>query len=106
MKNFTQEGMTIEVTAAADINSGDPIKVSDMVAVAVNDIANGEKGVAYTTGVFELPCVAANVIEVGATVYLNSSGVITTTETSNTLAGKAWTASPNGVAIVEVKINV
>lgn len=105
MKNFDQHGRTIEFVAAALIAAGDAIPLADMVVVAVDDVAEGEVGVGYAEGVFELPKTAANEIAQGDQVYLTAAGVITSTATSNTPAGKAWEAKGNGDEAIKVKIN-
>jgi predicted RecA/RadA family phage recombinase len=106
MKTFVQDGQTIIITAGADITAGTPVTVSGMVAVAVDDIANGETGVGLASGVVTLPKVSADVIAQGDIVYLSSAGKITTTASTNAVAGKAWVAAGNGVLEVDVKLNV
>lgn len=106
MKNFQQNGDTIEFVASGAVSSGDAVELTDMIAVAVDDVANTEIGVGRTRGVFVLPKVEANVIAQGAQVYLNDSGAITTTATDNVAAGKAWAEAGNGATEVAVSINV
>lgn len=106
MKNFQQNGDTIEFVASGAVSAGAPVELTDMIAVAVDDVADGDTGVGRTKGVFVLPKVTANDITQGADVYLNDSGVITTTATDNVLAGKAWAPAGNGTTEVAVGINV
>lgn len=64
--NFVQNGNTIAITAAAaDIASGDPVVVGDLVAVVITDIATGRTGDGFVSGVFQLPKLAADVIPAG-----------------------------------------
>ena len=66
MKNFVQEGKTIDHIALADISSGDVVLVGPMICVAVADIASGETGPVATEGVFNLPKIATTAFAVGA----------------------------------------
>ena len=52
MKNYLQDGNTIAITnsGASAILSGAPVVISDVVAVAIVDIAPGETGDGRTTG--------------------------------------------------------
>ena len=106
MKNFQEQGGTIEFTASGAVAAGQAVPIGDMVAVSVDAVADTETGVGYTKGVFTLPKVEANVIAQGVDVYITEAGVVTTTATDNTLAGKAWTAAGNGATEVDVSINV
>jgi predicted RecA/RadA family phage recombinase len=54
MKNFIQPGEMMEITAGAEIKSGDPVVVGEMVTIAAHDIANGANGQVSTCGVFEV----------------------------------------------------
>lgn len=106
MKNFVQDGSRIEITASADISSGDLVVVGSRVAVACVDIAAGATGAAAAEGVFTLPKKSTDVIAQGAPVYWDADpGEITTTATDNTLAGYAFVAADNGTITVQIKIN-
>nr|BDD44442.1 hypothetical protein 17 [Saccharospirillaceae bacterium] len=109
MKNFQQHGNTIEYTATTDVSAGDPVELTDMVAVAIDDVPNGATGIGSTQGVFALPKVEADDISQGQQLYI-TGGQLTVAaddgEGSNyTPAGKAWAAAGNGATSVPAKIN-
>lgn len=107
MKNFQQHGDTIEFVAGAAITAGDPVELTDLLAVAVDDVANGDTGVGYTKGVFTLPKVSADVVTQGQQLYI-AAGELTTSDGTgaNMPAGKAWEAAGNGDVEIACSINV
>lgn len=54
-RNYVQPGTVLEITAAANLNSGTPVAVGAVVGVALGAIANGARGQAQVEGVFDLP---------------------------------------------------
>ena len=87
MKNFVQNGANLTITAGSAISSGDFVVVGSLVGVAVTDIANGEDGVISTEGVFQGTKASGATLAVGDVAYLNSSGKLTNTATSNDAVG-------------------
>lgn len=65
--NFVQDGDVIQHTAAADITSGQLVKVGpSLLGVALTDIANGETGSVAIAGVFSgIPKVSGAVFAKG-----------------------------------------
>lgn len=63
--NYVQPGDVIQVTAGADITSGQVVKVGQTLGVALTDIANGATGSVAIRGVFTCPKVSAAVIAQG-----------------------------------------
>ena len=106
MKNYVQDGHTIDLTnpGSAVIVSGTPVAVGDVLAIAVADIAVGETGTGLTTGVVQLPKLAADDIAQGKTVYFKS-GKIQLEATGATAAGKAWQAAGANATSVLVRLN-
>lgn len=106
MKNFVQDGHTIDVTNSGSvvIASGTPVAVGDVLAIAIVDIAVGETGTGLTSGVVQLPKVAADNIAQGKTVYFKS-GKVQLDSTGATVAGKAWQAAGANITTVMVKLN-
>ncbi|MDN4305042.1 DUF2190 family protein [Citrobacter freundii] len=106
MKNFVQDGHTIDLTnsGSAVIASGTPVAVGDILAIAIADIAVGETGTGLTSGVVQLPKLAADDIAQGKTVYFKS-GKVQLEATGATPAGKAWQAAGANAAAVLVKLN-
>ncbi|GGP37352.1 hypothetical protein GCM10009347_01650 [Shewanella algicola] len=105
MKNCVSDGNTIDFIATAAVASGAPVLLGKVVAVSLGNVALDDVGVGVTEGVFELPKVTADDITQGAQVYIKSDGMITSTASGNTLAGKAWAAAGNPSDTVWVKIN-
>lgn len=104
-KNFVQDGNTIAIASTAeDIASGDPIVVGDLVAVAITDIPKGRTGDGFTSGVFQLPKLPADVIPAGKKVFIKG-GVVQLADVDAVAAGYAWEAAAKDVAVIAVKIN-
>ena len=106
MKNYLQDGNTIAITnsGASAILSGAPVVISDVLAVAIVDIAPGETGDGRTTGVVILPKLAADDIAQGKEVYIKG-GKIQLDATGAVPAGKAWEAAGANVTSVAVRLN-
>jgi len=103
MKNFVQEGEVMDYVAGADIASGDVVDFPGIgIGVAAKDIANGATGPVAMCGVFKLPK-AVGAISQGVRVYWNGTA-ITTTASTNTLAGYAFKAALSGDAYAYVKL--
>lgn len=62
---YKQEGKVIQFTAAANIASGQVVKVGNVLGVALVAIPNGGTGSVALEGVFSAPKVAGAVITVG-----------------------------------------
>jgi predicted RecA/RadA family phage recombinase len=105
MKNCVSDGNTIDFIATAAVASGAPVLLGKVVAVSLGNVAIDEVGVGAAEGVYELPKVTADDIGQGAQVYLKSDGMITSTASGNTLAGKAWADAANPSDSVWVKVN-
>ncbi|MDU4843810.1 MAG: DUF2190 family protein [Leclercia adecarboxylata] len=106
MKNYIQDGHTIDLinSGSAVIASGTPVAVGDVLAIAIADIPAGETGTGLTSGVVQLPKLAADDIAQGKTLYFKS-GKVQLEATGATPAGKAWQAAGANVAAVLVKLN-
>lgn len=87
MKNYVQNGSNLTITAGAAISSGDFVVVGDLVGVAVTDAANGDSVAISCDGVFSGTKASGATLAVGDVAYLNSSGKITNTATSNDAVG-------------------
>ncbi len=109
-KNFVQDGITIEYTASGAVLSGAIVIAGALVAVALNNVAATEIGVASVEGVFELPKTAGTAITQGAAVDYDLSAkefaVITTPAVGDLVGcGIAWAAAASADTTVLVKIN-
>lgn len=98
MKSFVQEGGTITANAPYDRKAGEAALIGNLVAVAVNDVANGAEGEWKTTGVYDLAKVGSQAwATVGAVVYWdNTNKRFTTTATGSTLAASVMKTVGNG----------
>lgn len=102
MKNQIQRGEVITIVAAADIVSGDLVKVGDLIGVAGISALTGHECEVALKGVYEVPK-AAGAISQGVKVYYDAAAKnITTTATSNTLAGYAFVAALNGDTVMQL----
>lgn len=110
MKNFIQDGKTIEYKVAETaIKSGDVRVIGDVAGVAVTDGAVDETVVLNVTGVYEL-AKGTGAITQGQKVYAaaDGSGIVATAEDNkdNKAVGCAWEAADAGDTTVLVKLNV
>lgn len=108
MKNFVAVGNTIEFTAAAAIASGEPVVIGTLIGIANGPVANGARGVANLTGVYDLAKAASQAWTVGAKVYWDATNkVATTTSSGNTLLGAAVlpVGSGAGEIVGRVRLN-
>jgi len=91
-------GLSIKVTAAAAIASGDPVLVGSLVGIAANKYAIGDTAVVWLVGTHLVPK-AAEAWAIGVKLYWDSTNkVFTSTAGSNTLAGYAYQAALIGDA--------
>lgn len=107
MAKYIQRGEALDFTNSSEnkINAGDVVVLGTRIGVAGSDIGAGELGVVHVIGVFEFPK-ASGAITLGAAVYWDATNSkITTTSSSNTLAGFAVAAAASGDETVLVKIN-
>lgn len=114
MKNFIQDGKTIEYKVAGTaIKSGEVRVIGDVAGVAVTDGAVDETVVLNVTGVYEL-AKGAGAITQGQKVYAaaDGSGIVATAggaeadDETNKPVGCAWEAADAGDTTVLVKLNV
>lgn len=108
MKNFIQDGKTIEYKVAETaIKSGDVRVIGDVAGVAVTDGAVDETVVLNVTGVYEL-AKGTGAITQGQKVYAaaDGSGIVATDDDDNKAVGCAWEAADAGDTTVLVKLNV
>lgn len=106
-KNFIQHGISLtwSNSTGADVAGGDPVKIGDLIGVALEDIPSGKSGTVSANGVFEVPAVNDAAIGQGAKVYYDAStGKMTPTATGNTLAGFAWAAKAQTATTVRIRI--
>lgn len=105
-KNFVQPGDTITIPAPAAVLSGFPVIAGDIKGIAQGDAAAGAPVDVATSGVWELPKVAANAFALGGKVYWNATdGLATSTASGNTLLGVVVEAAAAGTATVKLRLS-
>ena len=113
MKTYVQTGGAIDYTnSGAALSAGDIRVLGNLLCVAITDIPVGATGSMATTGVFELPKVAAAVIGQGQTVLFDSSAGAFDDNLAVAAAGDlsggcvAFEDAGNTITTVKVAINV
>lgn len=108
MKNYVQPGLTVTVPAPADVSGGEGVVVGSMFGIAAGDAAEGEDMDMTLVGVFELPKVAAEAVDIGAPVYWDAAEKLVTIDDNggdNIKIGVAVTAAASPSASVAVRLN-
>ena len=88
--NFVSRGDVLTLTAAATRTSGNPYRESGFNGVALIDAAQSEAYTLQIRGIFEFALAS---VGAGDLIYITSGNVLTKTSTSNTLYGRAVTAT-------------
>ncbi len=105
-KKYVGEGDVIDHTPAGALLSGAVVEIGARIGVALADIAANTTGSLAVTGVWTIAKLSTDVVAQGAALYWDlENSRLTTTATSNTLAGYAIAAAGNGVTTVNIKIN-
>ena len=110
MKNYTQAGRCMTITAGANITSGQVVAVGNILGVATADIASGAKGDICIDGVFSVPKVSAAVIGAGESLTWDASAAAfddnAATPATGDITGAAavaFEAAGNGVTSLNVR---
>jgi predicted RecA/RadA family phage recombinase len=105
-KNYIQPGEVLDVTLSATITSGSGLLVGVRLGVALSDGVSGDTIAVQVKGVFNLPKLGTDVVAQGAALYWdNTNKRLTTTSTSNTLAGYATAAASGTATTVNIALN-
>lgn len=105
MRNYVQRGDTLTIPATAAVLSGDVVIAGEIKGIAAGHAASGESVDVQTSGVFDLPKVAATAFALGAVVHWDSTaGLATTTASGNTRLGVAVEAAAASTATVRVRL--
>lgn len=109
MKNFIQDGHAMTHVAAADLVSGQVVRIGNLLCIAAGDIATGATGEMATEGVFTVPKVSAAVIAQGETLTWDASAAafddnLATPATGDVTgpAAVAWESAGNGTTTLAV----
>lgn len=103
---FRQPGAIISVKASKKLAYHELISVGSIYVVTKASAESGEEVACNAEGVFQFPKKASEAITQGARVYLDETGVITSTAGSTPAVGVAWTDESSDATTVDVKINV
>lgn len=104
--NFIQRGDNLTIPAPATVTSGAPVIAGEIVGIALGDAASGASVDVATSGVFEIPKVAADDMALGDVIYWDDSAELaTTTATDNTKLGVAVAAAGTGTGAVKVRLS-
>ena len=106
MRNFIQVGDTLTIPAPAAVLSGGVVIAGEIKGIAAGHAASGAPVDVQTSGVFDLPKVAANTFALGAAVYWDATaGLATTTASGNTKLGVAVEAAAASTATVRIRLS-
>lgn len=103
MKNFVQEGDTLDLVLTAAVKSGGVTVQGNIVGIAVKDGEIGDTVAHRTTGVYDLPYGTATAIAAGDRLYWDGAKVAKTA-TDNKLLGHATEPRASGAATARVKL--
>lgn len=101
MKNFVENGRTVNVVVGADTASGDIVTVGATAGIAQGKMLSGGTVVVSLDGVYAVPKFASGAITQGAKLYV-IAGQAGTTVGSNVFLGYAHTAAADGAGTVNV----
>ena len=104
MRNFIQSGVNLTIPAPAEVTSGGVVIAGNIIGIAAGNAANGAPVDVVTSGVFELPKVAANAFTLGAPVYWDGT-LATSTASGNTKIGVAVAAAVASTGAVRVRLS-
>lgn len=107
MKNFIQEGDQLEYTApAGGVVAGRGVKIGDLLVIAINTAAAGERFVGRRMGVVEHAKLAAQAWTEGQQVNWDNTNLrFTTVTTGNFRAGVAAAAAVNPSDVGQVVLH-
>ena len=108
MKNFINDGDTVEVVAPYVVASGAGALVGSLFGIAVANAANGAPVSLKTTGVFDLAKTSAQAWTQGVPIYWDNSTRLATTAAAagaNKLIGSADAVAANPSAVGRVLLD-
>jgi len=109
MKNYVQDGKSLDFTASGTITSGQLVQVGNLHGVATTGATTGQQVVLQLEGVYTLPklvAAAGDACVLGEPVYF-SSGSVSGTDASGTRlpVGIAMEAAAQAVTTVKVRLD-
>lgn len=97
MKNFVQNGNSLDLVASAAYTSGELVIEGNLVGVAVTDIASGETGAVSVNGVYEFEKEASASLAQGDIAYYDATTKKLDATTSNPAVGFVVAVNGNQV---------
>lgn len=108
--NYSQPGKVMPFVAAANVVSGQVVRIGQLLGVALADVLSGATGNAAVEGVFSVPKVSAAVIANGESLTWDASAAAFDDNLATPATGDvtgppavAWGAAGNGVTTMYVK---
>jgi len=106
MKNYTQAGERLTLSAPYDVVAGAGLLVGSIFGVAITDALSGASVEAAVEGVYTMAKVSAQAWTVGALIYWdNTAKNCTTTVGTNKLIGVAAAVAANPSSTGSVRLN-
>jgi predicted RecA/RadA family phage recombinase len=108
VKNYIQEGESLNLIAPYAVSSGGGAIVGSIFGVASTDLANGEEGVFQLQGVYHLAksTAASSGGSQGAKAYfIASTKLVTAVASSNTLIGVFTATCADADTTAQVRLN-
>lgn len=108
MKNYIQEGESLNLIAPYAVSSGGGAIVGSCFGVASTDLASGEEGAFQLKGVYSLAksTAASSGGSQGAKAYfITSTKLVSAVSTGNTLIGVFTATCADGDATANVRLN-
>lgn len=105
MRNFVKPGEVLTATAAADVKSGEFVKIGAIFGVASTNAKAGDVFELVTGRVYDLPKTSAQAWAFGDVIYATAAGVMTTVATDNTKVGVAVEVAANPSGTGRVRLN-
>ena len=108
MKNYIQEGKSLDLAAPYAVSSGGGAIIGSIFGVASTDLASGETGAFQLEGVYALAksTAASSGGSQGAKAYfITGTKLVTAVSTSNTLIGVFTAACADGDSTCSVRLN-
>lgn len=92
-------------TASGNLSAGDIIVRGDIgIGVVARDVASGSQGLAYLSGLYDIPC-SSLTVKAGDRVYWDASnGAVTTTAAGNVFLGTAINAVTSSDVVIRVDV--
>lgn len=106
MKNYVQEGQSVDLTApSGGVVGGSAYKVGAIICIAAAAAAVGETFVGYVEGVYDVPKATGAAWSEGDVVYWDDTAKnFTKTTTSNTKCGYAVAGALSGATSGRIRL--